>query len=129
MANLATTGGATITFVSATIDAIADHNDTTGAAVTCVYGIPPTMLMVDETVQAFMQRLAIAADFAQLTRPNGWPIWIRGSSVTSLRPPAPGEFASEPTVKTIVAANSSSQAVRETLTECADALRKHGGKL
>ena len=46
MATLTTTGGATITFAPTSIDAIADHNDTTGAAVTCIYGIPPTMLVI-----------------------------------------------------------------------------------
>jgi hypothetical protein len=127
MATLTTTGGATITFAATSIDAIADHNDTTGAAVTCVYGIPPAMVMIGETVPAFMERLAIGADFARLTRPNGWPVWIRGSSVTSLRPPAPGEHI--PAVKTVVSANSVTQAVTETPAEATAAVNAHGGKL
>ena len=127
MARLTTTGGATITFNAAGIDAIADHNDMTGAAVTCVYGIPPSMIMVGETVQAFMQRLKIEKDFAQLTRPNGWLVWIRGSSVTAIRPPVPGEYSAA--VKSVISTSSLTQAVRETPTEVTTALDGHGGNL
>jgi hypothetical protein len=127
MATLTTRGGAVITFIPSTIDAVADHNDTTGEAVTCVYGIPPTMLAITETVQGFLQRLQIAADFARLTRPNGWPVWIRGSSVSSLRPPAPGEHSAA--VKAIISTASVTQAVRETPAEATAALNAHGGRL
>ncbi|HUI94799.1 MAG TPA: hypothetical protein VLX44_03525 [Xanthobacteraceae bacterium] len=127
MATLTTTGGATITFNPAGIDAIADHNDTTGAAVTCVYGIPPSMLMVGETVPALLQRLKIEQDFAQLTRPNGWPVWIRGSSVTAVRPPAPGEYPAA--VQSIVSTSSLTQAVKETPAEVTAALDARGGNL
>ena len=42
-----------------------------------------------------MKRVRIAKDFAQLTRPNGLPIWINGSAVSSIRSPLPndGEIA------------------------------------
>jgi hypothetical protein len=127
MATLTTTGGATITFNPASIDAIADHNDTTGAAVTCVYGIPPSMVMVGETVPALMQRLKIEKDFARLTRPNGWPVWIRASSVTAIRPPAPGEYRAA--VKSIISTSALTQAVKETPAEVTAALDAHGGDL
>ncbi len=127
MATLTTTKGATITFNPAGIDAIADHNDTTGAAVTCVYGIPPSMLMAAETVPALMQRLKIEKDFAQLTRPNGWKVWIRGSSVTAIRPPVPGEYSAA--VKSVISTSSLTQAVRETPAEVTAALDGHGGNL
>jgi len=126
MATLTTTGGATINFNPAAIDAIGDHNDT-GAAVTCVYGIPPSMLMVGETVQAFMQRLGIEKDFAQLTRPNGWLAWIRGSAVMALRAPVQGEYP--PTAKTVVYTSSLTQAVKETPADATAALNAHGGEL
>jgi hypothetical protein len=127
MATLTTTGGATITFRPATIDVIADHNDTTGAAVTCVYGIPPAMLMVGETVPAFMQRLGIEHEFARLTRPNGWPVWIRGSAVTALRAPLPGEYA--PAAKTVVTTDALTQAVTEATADVTATLNAHGGDL
>jgi len=127
MATLTTTRGATITFNPAGIDAIADHNDMTGAAVTCVYGIPPAMVMVGETVQALMRRLKIEKDFAQLTRPNGWRVWIRGSSVTAIRPPVPGEYSAA--VRSVISTNSLTQAVKEAPAEVTAALDGRGGNL
>ena|SRR5215470_13685072 len=127
MATLTTKSGAVITFVSSKVDVVADHNDSTGEAATCVYGIPPIMLMIDETVQDFMQRLQIEAHFARLTRPNGWPVWIRASSVSAIRSPVPGEYPAA--VKTVISTDSLTQAVRETLAEATDALNARGGEL
>jgi len=127
MANLTTTGGATITFNPEVIDAIGDHSDTTGAAVTCIYGIPPSMLMIGETVPAFMQRLQIENEFAQFTRPNGWPVWIRATSVAAIHPPVPGEYPAA--VKSVISANSVTQAVTETPAAATAALNAHGAKL
>lgn len=127
MATLTTTGGAVITFNPSNINAIADHNDTTGEAVTCVYGVDNAMLMVAETVQDLMQRLGIEAAFAQLTRPNGSSIWISGSSVSLLRAPTPGMYAS--TVKTVISSGALTQGVRETPAQATTALNAHGGHL
>lgn len=127
MATLTTTDGATIMFNPAIIDAIADHNDTTGSAVTCVYGIPPSMLMIGETVRAFMQRVRIDKEFAQLTRPNGRPVWIRVTSVTAIRPPVRGEYPAG--VKSVISTNSVTQAVKETPAAVTAALDAHGAKL
>jgi hypothetical protein len=129
MATLTTLGGAAISFRLGVIDAIADHNDTTGEAVTCIYGIPPAMLTITEPVHAFMQRLAITPEFAQLTRPNGRPVWIRGSSAISIRPPVPGEFPPALRVNAVVWAGSLTQAVRETPAQALAALNAHGGGL
>jgi hypothetical protein len=120
MATLVTRGGKEITFQTPSIDAIADH-DTTGEAVTSVYGIGEAMLTIEETVSGFMQRLKIEDDFAPLTRLNGWPVWISGASVTTLRAPSPGEYA--PTVRTLT------QGVRETPDQARQALNAHGGSL
>jgi len=127
MATVTTTGGAAVTFNLAGIDAIADHNDATGAAVTCVYGIPPSMLMIGETVSAFMHRLGLEKEFARLTRPNGWPVWVRGSAAAALRPPVPGEYP--PAVKTVIHTSSLTLAVKETSAEATAALNAHGGEL
>ena len=91
MHTLTTTGGMSINFKADDIDAIADHNDTTGEAKTCVYGILSTVVMIDETVPAFMRRLEIEKEFGKFTRPNGWPVWINVSSINSVRPPIKGE--------------------------------------
>jgi len=127
MATLTTKSGAVITFLPSKVDVVADHHDSTGEAVTCVYGIPPVMLTIDETVQEFMGRLRVEAHFAQLTRPNGWPVWIRASSVSAIRTPVPGEYPAA--VKAVISTDSLTQAVRETLTEATSALNAHGGEL
>jgi hypothetical protein len=126
LATLTTLGRTQMSFDPKAIDAVADHNDTTGRAATCVYGIPPTMLMIDETVQAFVDRLKIAGEFALLTRPNGSPVWIRASSVASIRPPAPGEY--DPPVQAIIATPSLTQAVQQSLAQATAAFNAINGK-
>jgi len=127
MATLTTTGGAIITFNPSGIAAIADHNDTTGQAVTTVYGIGSSPLMIAETVQAFMTQLSIVKDFAQLTRPDGRPIWINGGAVSMLRAPSAGEFA--PAVKTVISAGPLTQGVKEPPADAIAALNAHGASL
>jgi hypothetical protein len=127
MATLTTTGGAVITFTPSGIAAIADHNDTTGQAVTTVYGIGNSPLMIAETVQAFLTRLNIAQAFAQLTRPDGRPVWISGTAVSMLRAPSAGEYA--PAVKTVISAGPLTQGVQETPDNVTTALNAHGADL
>jgi hypothetical protein len=127
MATLTTTGGAVVTFTPSAIAAIADHNDTTGEAVTTVYGIGGSPLMIAETVQAFMTRLNIAQAFAQLTRPDGRPVWISGAAVSMLRAPSAGEYA--PAVKTVISAGPLTQGVKEPLADAIAALNAHGASL
>jgi hypothetical protein len=85
MATLTTIGGMQVTFSPGSVAAIADHNASTGAAVTCIYGIANQMLEINEAVQAFITRVKITKKVAQLTRPNGSPVWITGAAVSSLR--------------------------------------------
>lgn len=127
MATLTTTGGAAITFGASAVAAIADHNDTTGEAVTTVYGIGNSPLMIAETVQGFLQRLNIAASFAQLTRPDGRPVWISGAAVSMLRAPSAGEYA--PAVKTVISAGPLTQGVKEPPANAIAALNAHGASL
>ena len=81
MAILTTTGGSIIFFNPDDVFALGDHNDTTGEASTCVYGVIDEMVMIRETVPGFMQRVLNPGDFAQLTRPNNWPVWVRASAI------------------------------------------------
>jgi hypothetical protein len=127
MATVKTTGGEGVTFDVSEINAIADHNDTTGEAKTCLYGISSTPIMIDETVSAFMHRLGVNGAFAQFTRPNGWLVWINGASVRSVRPAPKGEFA--PGAHTIVSAGSLIQCVKEKPEHVIAAIKAHGGKL
>jgi hypothetical protein len=85
MAKLTTVDGIQITFVAKTVSAMADHDANTGFAVTCVYGVTKEVLQISESVQDFMKRVRITKDFAQLARPNGFPIWINGSAVSLIR--------------------------------------------
>ena len=67
------------------IVALSDHDPSTGKAVTCVYGISTAYLHIGESVQQLMTRLQIAANFGQVTRADGSPMWINNSAVTSIR--------------------------------------------
>jgi hypothetical protein len=127
MATLTTTGGREITFKVSDIDAIADHNDTTGEARTCVYGVFSAPVMIDESVLGFLKRLEIEGEFAQFTRPNGWLVWINGSSVSSVRAPQKGEFA--PSAKSVISTDSLTQCVKEGLEQVIAAVNAHGGTL
>jgi hypothetical protein len=124
---LTTRGGRKITFKTSDIDAIADHNDSTGEAGTCVYGIIKTLIEIDETVQEFMRRLRIEDKFAQFTRPNGWLVWVNGPSVSSIRAPLRGEFARG--TKTVISAGSFLQGVKETPDKVIAAINDHHGEL
>jgi hypothetical protein len=127
MASLTTIGGAQVTFSPGSVAAIADHNGSTGAAVTCIYGVTNSVLEIDETVQAFMARVKITKRLAQLTRPNGSPVWISGAAVSSLRAPLPGEYVAG--VNTVVFTGSLIQGVKESPADTTAALTAHGGDL
>jgi hypothetical protein len=100
MAILTTVDGIQITFAARAVSMLADHDANTGLAVTCVYGVTKEALQIEESVQEFMTRLRITKNFAQLTRPNGFPVWINGSAVDSIRAPLPNEYGLHPVPKT-----------------------------
>jgi hypothetical protein len=125
MAVLTTTDGHQITFRATSVEAIADHDASTGEAVTCIYGVTDAVLHTNESVQAFINRVKLAAKLAQLTRPNGSPVWISGASVSSLRAPYPGEYVSG--VNTVVFMDAIVQGVKESVQATTAALNAHGG--
>ena len=127
MATLNTIDGHQITFSPGKVVAIADHDASTGAAVTCIYGVTKEMLHINEGVKAFIARLKIAKKLAQLTRPNSSPVWINGSAVSSLRAPLPGEYVAG--VNTIVSTGALVQGVKESVEATTTALNDHGGDL
>jgi len=127
MPTLTTTDGIQITFVAKVVSALTDHDASTGEAVTCVYGITNGLLRISESVQAFMTRLKITKNFAQLTRANGSPIWINGCAVSSIRAPLPDEFVAG--VNTVVFADGLMQGVKETPADVATSINGHGGEL
>jgi hypothetical protein len=127
MPTLTTTDGIQITFVAKVVSALTDHDASTGEAVTCVYGITNGLLRISESVQAFMTRLKITKNFAQLTRANGSPIWINGCAVSSIRAPLPDEFVAG--VNTVVFAYGLMQGVKETPADATTSVNGHGGEL
>lgn len=127
MATLTTIDNIQITFPVKAVSAIADHDAATGEAVTCIYGITKSMLRIRETVADFMHRLGLGPQFAQLTRPNGSPVWIRGGAVSSIRAPLPGEYVAG--VSCVIFADSLVQGVSETPDVAIAALNARGGEL
>ena len=127
MATLTTVDGIQITFAPKAVSGLADHDANTGLAVTCVYGVTKETLRISETVEAFMRRLRITKNFAQLTRPNDCPVWIDGSAVNSIRAPLPNEYVEG--VNTVVFTDSFTQGVKESLADVTAAVNDHGGDL
>jgi hypothetical protein len=127
MAILTTVDGIQITFAAKTVSMLADHDANTGLAVTCVYGVTKEALQIRESVQEFLTRLRITNNFAQLTRPNGFPIWINGSEVSSIRAPLSNEFVKG--VNTVVFTDDFMQGVKELPDDVVAAINEHGGDL
>ena len=126
-ATLRTTEGRLITFDPSCVDAISDGDEYSDKKVTKVFGILPVSIAIDESVQAFMKRLKIEADFAKFTRPNRSLVWIRGASVMLVRPAVPGEYLEG--TKAVIFARWLTQGVQESPTEARDALNAHGARL
>ena len=131
MATLTNLNGVEITFNPAGIVAISDHDDSTGEPHTLIFGIADGRTLTAEGVDEFMGRLNLANEFAKLTRPDGWPVWIRAAAVSIVTAALPSD-ASLPTkkpIKSIVRAGSLRQAVAETPGEAIAALNARGAKL
>lgn len=126
-ATLRTTDGRLITFDPSCVDAISDGDEYSDKKVTKVFGILPVSIAIDESVQAFMKRLKIEADFAKFMRPNRSLVWIRGASVMLVRPAVPGEYLEG--TKAVIFARWLTQGVQESPTEARDALNAHGARL
>lgn len=122
MATLTTIDGVEITFNADGVAVISEDG-----AGSDVFGATTGMLKIRETPPAFMARLGIVAKFVQLTRPNGSPVWINGSSVSSLRAPLPREYP--PTAKTVVVTGPLTQAIEEAPEAARTAINTHGGNL
>jgi hypothetical protein len=127
MAMLTTVDGIQITFAPKAVSGVADHDANTGLAVTCVYGVTRERLQISESPDAFMRRLRIAKNFAQLTRPNDFPIWINGSAVNSIRAPLPNEYVAG--VNTVIFTDDFAQGVKEPPGDVTVAINEHGGDL
>jgi hypothetical protein len=95
--------------------------------VTCVYGVGKAPQKIAEGVDAFLQRIGVAAHFFELTRPNDTAIWVNGAAVNWLTLPMAGEYP--PDTKTMVAIGSLTQAVQQDLAAVRALVNSHGGDL
>jgi hypothetical protein len=125
MADLTTVDGFHMTFDPSAVIAVADHDANTGAAVTCVYGLTAGQVHIGEAPAAFLARIGVSANFAQLTRPSGFPVWINGKAASLIRAPLPGEYAAP--VQAVIVVGSLSQGVEESVAAATAALKAHGG--
>ena len=126
MASLTTVDDIQITFDPVAVAAVADRDPVTGAVLTCVYGIAPGVITIQETVGGFLDRLGIAGIFAELTRPDGSSVWINATAVGTLRAPLPDEYP--PAARSVIVVGSLTQAVIQdpaTVKVAIDALGGH----
>jgi hypothetical protein len=127
MAMLTTVDGLQVTFAPKAVSGLADHDPSTGLAVTCVYGVTKGVLQIREDVREFMARVRIIKGFAQLTSPNNCPVWINGSAVSSIRVPLPNEYVAG--VNTVIFTDDFTQGVKEMPTDVTAEINEHGGDL
>jgi len=88
-------------------------SDTEVQSYVFVIGLQPIPCV--ELVSSLLTRIQSNPPFAQLTRPNGTPIWIRGSTVTEIRDPLSVEMQNPPAItRQVIRFAGNSQAVQET---------------
>ena len=80
---------------------------------TYVHGIDRGVLVTAEDAAALVVRLRTDPPLAKLTRPDASPVWIKGSSVSEIRPPLWMEQPAGGAVKAVVVIGDLHQAVRE----------------
>lgn len=104
---------------------------------TVVYGPTPAPIRADEDAGAFVERVRTAVatpelpqPFAQLTSPDGAPVWIKGGEVSAVfAVPNKGKKASASAPDVTVMVAGERPVVREAVAEARDELNTHGAKL
>jgi hypothetical protein len=92
---------------------------------THVYALPKEIL-TKEPPEKLVKRLNIDPGLAELTRPNGTPIWIKGAAVITIGPPGPTDHDA---AKAVLVVGSLRQAVRENVGAARRIINEHGGRL
>jgi hypothetical protein len=101
----------------------------TGPLRTSVYGIVlPGPLIIAETIPAFLARLKLTDEFAQLTAPNGTAIWVRANHVAYVRSKTAFDHAAAE-VGAYIGMGARERAIRESVEKARSAINEHGGKL
>jgi hypothetical protein len=86
----------------------------------------PKEIVTKESPQKLIGRLNIDTAMAQLTRPNGTPIWIKGAAVITIGPPGRTDHDA---TKAVIFVGSLRQAVREDVGTARRIINEHGGRL
>jgi hypothetical protein len=81
---------------------------------------------VKEDVLSVIERLGLMELCAKLTRPDGKPVWISGTSVIRVRAPVPGE---NPKVRSLLQLPFGLQGVTEDAATARSLINAHGGNV
>jgi hypothetical protein len=82
---------------------------------TYVHGVDRGVLVTAEDAAALVARLGVAPPLVKLTRPDASPVWVKGLSVSAIRPPLATEQQAAGAVKAVVVIGDLHQAVREDM--------------
>jgi hypothetical protein len=82
---------------------------------TYVHGVDRGVLVTAEDAAALVARLGVDPPLVKLTRPDASPVWVKGSSVSEIRPPLATEQQGRGAVKAVVVIGDLHQAVREDM--------------
>jgi hypothetical protein len=82
---------------------------------TYVHGVDRGVLVTAEDAAALVARLGVDPPLVKLTRPDASPVWVKGSSVSEIRPPLAPEQQGRGAVKAVVVIGDLHQAVREDM--------------
>jgi hypothetical protein len=82
---------------------------------TYVHGVDRGVLVTAEDAAALVARLGGDRPLVKLTRPDATPVWIKGSSVSEIRPPLAMEQQAAGAVKAVVVIGDLHQAVCEDM--------------
>jgi hypothetical protein len=94
---------------------------------TYVSGPTPAELVTAEAPEALLARLGLNPPLAQLTRPNGTPVWLKAAAVSAVRAPVPAEQQDPGTVNAVILLGSLHQAVHETVEAARAVINALGG--
>lgn len=97
---------------------------------TYVYGVAPFSLETIEDPPHLVSRLRLRIPLCVLTRPDGRPVWIKGSAATMVRPPLNSEIALAPNfTRAVVIVAGRPQAVQQDVAMASVILMACGAQL
>ena len=95
---------------------------------TYIYGSTHSVLITNEPVDILVARLGVNPPLARLTRPDGSPVWVNGSAVSSVRGSVPSEQGVGQ-VNAVLQVGSFHQAVEQDVPDARAIINAHGGNV